>query len=274
MNYPKPDIFDPTLKETAKGYISVPGYKFAIEAKAGIFEFQTGDRFSGVDGFDNLSDEGFMPTAQLVGSVNKPVEPFELIVSNTDNRPATATLFHSFYNAASTNFNNPPSINVRTNSDINYLQYLRQTENVPCRIGAIQYEIISKPDSVSDITIMESLNLRWGRVDANGTPSPVYYIPIRTSPQQFIQSIVQVQSMAELTLDGCAGFNIDMPAHTVVKLTFYPLAQRMTQRLANPELLRRHLESTEERRQIRSELKANRREAKIEARNRKLRGRS
>jgi hypothetical protein len=251
MNYPKPDIFDPTPKETAKGYISVPGYKFVIEAKTSKFLDPAAFMPLNGDGWQNGDDESsFVRHSEIA---QPPAQPFELIISNIHHRPVNATLFHSFYNSTSQNFGNPLPIIIRPNdNNLSYLQYLKQTENVPYRIGAIQYEIISKPDSVSDITVMESFNLRWNRVDANGTPSPVYYIPIRTSPQQFIQSIVQVQSMAELILDGCAGFNIDMPAHTVVKLTFYPLAQQNIQRLLA-------------RRQDRALAKMQAREAKLQA---------
>ena len=264
MNYPKPEIFDPKPFSVAP-YISVPGYKTEIILSTKMSDYlraaneflSSMDRLSGVDG----SNE---PAIGVVGSVNQPVEPIEICIENKSNQPIHGvSLFHSYMNRVSLNFGNHASIFIGGPSPRSYLEYLTQLEHRPCIIGAIRYEIISKPDSVSDITIMESFNLRYGRVDANGMTSPVYYVPLTTSPQRFIQSIVQVQAMAELMLDGWAGFNIYMPPNTELRLSFYPLAQRMTQRLADPELLQQMVSSREERAISKMERKL----AKLETRN-------
>lgn len=248
MNYPKPDIFDPTPREAPR-YFFVPGYHFEIKldcdaldyfTNGGGFSVAEGDVWSGID-----------------GEVSEP-NSFKTVINNSSNDWQQVDLFNSYKNRFAVNYGNQIPITIGSSSPgITYSEQLAQTENQASEIGMVRVAIFRKPENIGFIQAYSRMGLQFEGQNPNGIPVAYRFNPI-IDQHQFNLSTFEYRPPAGLLLNGFAGFALMIPPNSAIEIEILASSTNGSRFFS-----RRFVELKEQRRQSRLEAKIAKREAKL-----------
>lgn len=245
MNYPKPEIFDPT-PQAAPTYNYVPEYRFEIQKTEAFAEY-----FEGIDGFDTFEDADEID--------DQAAQPFKTVINNSSDEWVEANLFNSLQNRLSSNFGNPIPITIASSDQsANYAAQLAQTENQVSEIGMVRVNLFRKPENIGFIQAFSRMSLQYEGQNPNGIPVAYRFNPI-IDERQFNLSVFEYRSLPSgLLLNAFSGFRLMMPPNSAIEIEIITSAQ-------SRGLLQRIRATRESRMQERRDAKRQMREAKMNA---------
>lgn len=252
MNYPKPDIFDPTPKEAPR-YFFVPGYNFEIKLDCDALDhFSNGGGFLSAEGDWDDELEGFL--SEIRGA--REPSSFKTVINNSSNEWQEVSLFNSYKNRLATNYGNIVPISIASSDQsANYAAQMEQTENQVSEIGMVRVNMFRKPENIGFIEAYNRMGLQFEGQNPNGIPVAYRFNPI-IDQHQFDLSTFEYRPPAGLLLNGFAGFALIIPPNSAIEIEILATAQRSG-------FMQAVLERREQRRQTRLEMKAAKRDAKL-----------
>lgn len=180
------------------------------------------ERFSGVDGFNNFSDEMNFEGDYNAAGVNIHQQtattstPYEIEVVNANLVTTTCIIFGSYANRTAANFGNPVGITISSiTQNVTYTQMLAQFEHKNWECGMIYIQAVSGSNSV----ITSTLSLTTG--DAIGELN-TKQMPVKKDPMQ--QQADVLEFYHTFKVNGFTTINIAIPASTTVHYSFYASA--------------------------------------------------
>lgn len=190
---------------------------YFIEAQAFANE-----RFSGVDGFDNMTDSMNFSDDVNAAGVNmhqynaKTSQPYEVEVANANLVATTCTIFNSYANRFAANFGNPVGITITSATPgVAYGDLLAQSEHKNFECGMTYIEVVA--GSTAGITATWLLTTK----DASG-PGSFDTLRPKKDPRQQQNDVLEFYHTFKI--NGYTNIQIPIPASTTIRYSFYPSA--------------------------------------------------
>ncbi len=182
----------------------------------------TRERFSGVDGFNNFSEDVEFAGGYEAAGVNqhqynaKTSRPYEIQVANANLAATTAVLFGAHANRTAANFGNAVGITITSSTGgISYAQMLASSENKPFEVGMTYIQVVSG----SNAALTASWSLTTGNSDGEQNTVP---LTPKKNPMQNQADVLEFYNTFKL--NGYCQISVILPASTVVNYSFYPSA--------------------------------------------------
>ena len=195
-----------------------------MKNKAYFIEAQAfaNERFSGVDGFNNFSDDVNFSDDMNAAGVNlhkynsKTSEPYEIEVINANLVTTNATIFNSYVNRTAANFGNPVGITINSATpNITYGGLLAQTEHKNFECGMTYIEIVAGSTA--------GLTATWSLTTADGS-GELQTVPKRPKKDPRQQQNDVLEFYNTFKINGYTNIVIPIPASTTIRYSFYPSA--------------------------------------------------
>lgn len=180
------------------------------------------ERFSGIDGFDNMSENYNFADDLNAAGVNmhqynaKTSMPYEFTVANANTVATACSLFNSYVNRTASNFGNAVGITITsTLSNVTYAGLLAQTEHKNFECGMVYIEVTAGSNS----GVTAAINLT--QLDGTNESTTKTLLP-KLNPMQQQANVIEFYNTFKI--NGYTNLAITIPASTTVKYSFYASA--------------------------------------------------
>lgn len=210
MEYPLPSSFKGT-PVIVPAFLSIPDLFQVMEMEVVASPGMPLGRFSSPEAFGDFVQQ----LSNVVDLGLSPVSLPPIIIENRNNRAESIVVFDSYMTRTAANYGLPEGVSILNGRD--YLLALAQTENRPMFRGLLQIHLVE--NSENRTLIGNSIIIFRREAISQGISSRRIDFSGLLRAWDFSHDKVDITGIA---LDGFTGFEIQIPANQMMRITYFP----------------------------------------------------